>query len=206
MTVLKTERLTNMKLVLATQNKDKIREMKDLLSDLPLEILTYQDFKEFPDIEETGETLEANAILKAEGIFKVTSCASLADDSGLEVDALDGAPGVYSARFAGPGCTYNDNNENLLKDLSEVPVAKRTARFRTVIAICWDNDKTEIVEGSADGLITTEKSGRDGFGYDPVFFYPPADKTFAEMTLEEKNKVSHRGLALIKAKKRLSVK
>ena len=188
-----------MKLVLATQNRDKIREIKHLLEGLPVTIMTFEDFPDFPDIEETGETLEENAILKAQGIALHTGCAALADDSGLEVDALDGAPGVYSSRFAGPGCTYDDNNRKLLKELEGVPGDKRTAHFRAVIAVAWDAEKVETVEGRAEGLITGEKTGRDGFGYDPVFFYPPAGKTFAEMTLEEKNKVSHRGLALLKA-------
>jgi XTP/dITP diphosphohydrolase len=195
-----------MQIVLATFNKDKIREMKNLLGDLEIEILTYKDFKDFPEIEETGDTLEANAVLKAEGIFKATGCAALADDSGLEVDALNGAPGVYSSRFAGPGCTYDDNNRKLLEDMNSVPVARRTARFRTVIAVCWGDEDTDLVEGRVDGFITTEKKGGDGFGYDPVFFYPPAGKTFAEMTLDEKNAVSHRGRALLGAKKIITAK
>ena len=193
-----------MQLVLATQNKDKIREIKHLLEDLPVTIMTCDDFLDFPDIEETGTTLEENAILKARGIAEFTGHAALADDSGLEVDALDGAPGVYSSRFAGPGCTYDDNNRKLLKELESVPEEKRTARFRTVIAVAWDESNIETVEGRAEGVITESKTGGDGFGYDPVFFYPPAGKTFAEMTLEEKNKVSHRGLALVKAVKLLA--
>ena len=192
-----------MKLVLATQNRDKIREIRHLLEELPVTIMTFEDFPDFPDIEETGKTLEENAILKASGIALYTGCAALADDSGLEVDALDGAPGVYSSRFAGPGCTYDDNNRKLLKELEGVPDDKRTARFRTVIAVAWDADKVDTVEGRAEGVITVEKAGGDGFGYDPVFFYPPAGKTFAEMTLEEKNRVSHRGKALVKAVKLL---
>ena len=192
-----------MKLVLATQNRDKIREIRHLIEDLPVTIMTFEDFPDFPDIEETGKTLEENAILKASGIALYTGCAVLADDSGLEVDALDGAPGVYSSRFAGPGCTYDDNNRKLLKELEGVPKEKRTARFRAVIAVAWDAEKVETVEGRAEGVITVEKAGGDGFGYDPVFFYPPAGKTFAEMTLEEKNKVSHRGKALVKAVKLL---
>ncbi|MEW5925385.1 MAG: XTP/dITP diphosphatase [Candidatus Zixiibacteriota bacterium] len=193
-----------MQLVLATRNKDKIREIKNLLEELPITIMTFEDFLEFPDIEETGETLEENAILKARGIAEFAGVAALADDSGLEVDTLDGAPGVYSSRYAGPGCTYDDNNRKLLKDLEGVPKEKRTARFRTVIAIAWDESKVETVEGTVDGFIAEKKTGRDGFGYDPVFFYPPAGKTFAEMTLAEKNKVSHRGRALIKASELLA--
>lgn len=195
-----------MRLVLATKNKDKIREIKNVLAGLPVEIKTFDDFDDFPDIDETGETLEDNALLKAQGIAKATGCAALADDSGIEVDALGGAPGVYSSRYAGPGCTYDDNNRKLLQEMAGVPEEKRTARFRAVIAIAWNENDAETVEGRVDGVIITEKKGRDGFGYDPVFFYPPAGKTFAEMTLEEKNKVSHRGKALIRAKELLSGK
>ena len=189
-----------MQLVLATHNKDKIREIKDLLDDLPVEIKTFKDFPDMPDIDETGATLDENAILKANGIFEYTGLPALADDTGLEVDALGGQPGVYSSRYAGPGCSYDDNCNKLLKDLKGVSFERRGARFRTVIAITWDKDKVETVEGRADGIITTSKKGESGFGYDPVFFYSPANKTFAEMRLEEKNEVSHRGLALVKAK------
>ncbi|UCD18584.1 MAG: XTP/dITP diphosphatase [Candidatus Zixiibacteriota bacterium] len=189
-----------MQLVLATQNKDKIREIKNLLQDLPVTILTCDDFLDFPDIEETGETLEENAVLKAGGIAKFTGLATLADDSGLEVEALGGAPGVFSSRYAGPGCTYADNNRKLLREMKDIPEGKRAARFRAVIAIVWDADKVETVEGRAEGKIITENRGVDGFGYDPVFFYPPAGKTFAEMTLDEKNSVSHRGKALLAAR------
>jgi XTP/dITP diphosphohydrolase len=193
-----------MKLVLATNNEDKVREIVRLLSDLDIEVLTSKDFDHFPDIEETGETLEENAILKAEGIFKATGVVSLADDSGLEVDYLNGAPGVYSSRFAGPGCTYDDNNRKLLKELTGVPREKRTARFRCVIAVCFGPNQMETVEGSAEGYITEKKRSGGGFGYDPVFYYPPLEKTFAELTLDEKNAVSHRGLALVKAKELLA--
>ena len=186
-----------MKLVLATNNPDKIREMKNLLEDLPIEIMTAGDFSDFPEIEETGTTFEENAVLKAEGIFRATGLAALADDSGLEVDHLNGAPGVYSSRYAGPGCTYDDNNRKLLAEMAGVPREKRTARFRCVIAICFGEGDTQVVEGKAEGYITERKSTAiHGFGYDPVFFYPPHGKTFAELTLEEKNKISHRGLAL----------
>ncbi len=190
-----------MKLVLATNNQDKVREMKNLLDDLDIEILTSKDFDDFPEIEETGETLDDNAILKAEGIFKVTGLPSLADDSGLAVDFLDGAPGVYSSRFAGPDCTYDDNNTKLLQEMQGVSRERRTARFSCVIAICFGEGDTELVEGNAEGFITEEKAKASaGFGYDPVFFYPPHGKTFAELTLDEKNAISHRGLALKAAK------
>jgi len=190
-----------MKLVLATNNTDKVREMKNLLDDLDIEILTSKDFDDFPDIEETGTTLEENAILKAEGIFRATGRPSLADDSGLEVDALDGRPGVYSSRYTGPGCTYDDNNKKLLEEMNGVPWDKRTARFRCVIAICFMPGDTVLVEGKAEGYISEKKAtATQGFGYDPVFYYPPHKKTFADLTLDEKNKISHRGLALKAAK------
>jgi XTP/dITP diphosphohydrolase len=195
-----------MKLVLATNNADKIREIRNLFDHLPVEIMTKDDFRSFPDIEETGTTLEENAKLKSEGIFKHTGCTAIADDTGLEVDALGGAPGVYSSRFAGENATYDDNCNKLLKMMQSIPDARRTARFRTVIAVTWDDGTTETVDGIAEGIITRERIGFDGFGYDPVFYYPPAGKTFAEMTLDEKNKVSHRGLALFKARELIARK
>jgi XTP/dITP diphosphohydrolase len=185
-----------MQLVLATNNKDKIREIKQLLDELPITIMTAEDFLDFPDPEETGTTLEENAIIKAREIAEFCDMPALADDSGLEVDALDGAPGVYSSRYAGDDVTYRDNNDKLLRELSGVPTEKRTARFRCVIAIAWDKDDIQTVDGAADGVIAEDIAGREGFGYDPVFVYPPAGKRFSEMTLEEKNKISHRGLAL----------
>jgi len=195
-----------MQLVLATQNRDKIREIRNLLKDLPVEIRTVDDFEDFPDIEETGETLEENAILKARGIAEFTGLAALADDSGLEVDFLGGKPGVYSSRYAGPGCTYADNNRKLLEELKSVPDNKRGARFRTVIAVAWDKDNVETADGTVEGIITSKRIGDNGFGYDPVFFYEPAGMTFAEMTLDEKNRISHRGKALRKARDLLAKK
>jgi XTP/dITP diphosphohydrolase len=189
-----------MQLVLATNNRDKVTEIRHLLEDLPVTILTKDDFLEFPDPEETGSTLEENAILKARAVSEFTGLPALADDSGLEVDALNGAPGVFSSRYAGPDVTYRDNYTKLLADLTGVPLAKRTARFRCVIAIAWTSEKIETVEGMVEGLISEEIAGDKGFGYDPVFFYPPTKKRFSEMTLEEKNRISHRGLALQKAR------
>ena len=187
-------------LVLATNNQDKVREIKQLLNDLPVTILTADDFQDFPDIEETGSTLEENARLKANGIAKFTGQAALADDSGLEVDALDGAPGVYSSRYAGVNVTYDDNNQKLLKQLHGVSQKQRSARFRCVIAIDWGDGTTDTCEGACEGFIAEDVIGHEGFGYDPVFYYPPADKRFSEMTTAEKNEVSHRGLALEAAK------
>jgi XTP/dITP diphosphohydrolase len=185
-----------MQLVLATNNRDKITEIRHLLDDLPVTILTRDDFLEFPDPEETGATLVENAILKAKAISAFCALPALADDSGLEVDALGGAPGVYSSRYAGENVTYRDNYEKLLRELTGVPREKRTARFRCVIAVAWSPEEIQTVEGAAEGIIAADVVGDKGFGYDPVFFYPPLGKRFSEMTLDEKNRVSHRGLAL----------
>ncbi|MEW6051073.1 MAG: XTP/dITP diphosphatase [Candidatus Zixiibacteriota bacterium] len=189
-----------MQLVLATNNKDKITEIKHLLDDLPVTILTADDFLEFPDPEETGATLEENAILKARATAEFTDLPALADDSGLEVDALDGAPGVFSSRYAGDNVTYRDNYLKLLDTLKGVPTQRRTARFRCIIAIVWEDMTIETVEGVAEGLIAENVVGDKGFGYDPVFFYPPLNKRFSEMSLDEKNLVSHRGKALQEAR------
>lgn len=188
-----------MKLVLATNNEDKIREIRACLADLELEILTRADFENFPDPPETSNTLEGNAELKAQAISEATSLPALADDTGLEVTALDGAPGVLSARYSGKDATYKSNCAKLLHEMEGFPEDQRGARFRTVIAIVWDGD-LKLVDGVVDGRITESPRGASGFGYDPVFLYPPAGKTFAEMTLEEKNRISHRGKALAQAK------
>lgn len=190
-----------MQLVLATNNEDKIKEIKHFLDDLPITILTRNDFLEFPDVEETGSTLEKNAILKAQEIARFCGLPALADDSGLEVDFLKGTPGVFSSRYAGEKVTYADNNRKLLEALKGVPQEKRTARFRCVIAICWETDKKiDTVEGIVEGYITEDIMSNNGFGYDPVFYYPPKNKRFSEMSLKEKNLISHRGQALNKAR------
>jgi XTP/dITP diphosphohydrolase len=189
-----------MKIVLATNNKHKIEEIKNILSDPKLEILSLNDFKNFPKIEETGKTLEDNAILKARAIYKFSKLISLADDSGLEVDALDGAPGVLSSRFAGEHCSYKDNNIKLLSLMENIPWEKRGATFVCMVAIAKDVDDIRIVRGEVRGIITTEEKGKGGFGYDPLFYLPELDKTFAQLSFEEKNKRSHRAKAFRKAK------
>ncbi len=185
-----------MQLVLATNNEDKIKEIKYLLEELPITILSRNDFLEFPEIEETGSTLKENALLKAKAIAAFCDLPALADDSGLEVDALNGQPGVYSSRYSGDDATYESNCKKLIRELKGVPKKKRTARFRCLIAIDWNDGSTETTEGVADGLITEDIKGNKGFGYDPVFYYPPKKKRFSEMSTEEKNLVSHRGIAL----------
>ncbi|NOZ62571.1 MAG: XTP/dITP diphosphatase [Calditrichaeota bacterium] len=188
-----------MKLILATKNRDKVREMRGLLHDLELEIVSGADFPELPEVDEDGETLEQNALKKARVIHEITGLLCLADDTGLEVDALNGRPGVFSSRFAGENASYDDNVEKLLRMMADVPESARTARFRTVVAIIGKNFRRTI-EGICPGIITRERRGSHGFGYDPVFLIPEYGKTFAEMALELKNKISHRGLALQKAR------
>lgn len=194
-----------LRLVLATNNPDKIREIRALLNGLAVVVLTRSDFKNFPDPEETESTLEGNARLKALAIGQATGLPALADDTGLEVDALDGAPGVFSARFAGPQATYESNCAHLLMKMQGIPPKNRGARFRCVIALAWpkEEDKAlevETVSGVVEGLISEQVAGAGGFGYDPVFYHPPSGKTFAEMTSEGKNQLSHRGLALQEAR------
>ena len=189
-----------MKIILATRNQHKIEEIKKILADSQIEILTLEDFPDVPEIEETGKTLEENAFLKAKKIFSLTGIPALADDSGLEVDALNGAPGVISARFAGPGCSYQDNNLKLLGLMKGIPEEKRGATFRCVVALALSQDDIRIIEGKVRGYITEREIGESGFGYDPVFFYPESGKTFAELEREEKNRISHRGIAFGKAK------
>ena len=187
-----------MRLVLATNNEHKIGEIKSIMAGLDVDILTAADFFEFPDPPETGATLEENAKIKAVEIYQGTGIPALADDSGLEVDFLKGQPGVMSSRFAGPGCTYADNNRKLLHLLEGIGEEKRTARFRCVAALALAENDIRLFEGTVEGWITTKLRGKEGFGYDPVFFFPELGKTFAEISQEEKNKYSHRGRAFRK--------
>jgi XTP/dITP diphosphohydrolase len=189
------------RIVLATNNKHKIKEIKNVLSDLQAEILTLEDFSNFPKVEEAGKTLGENAIIKAKAIFQFTGLPSIADDSGLEVDALDGAPGVLSSRFAGEHCSYQDNNRKLLSLMKDIPWEKRGARFVCVVALAKDINHILTVKGEIGGVIAFEEKGENGFGYDPVFYSPKLNQTFAQLPLEEKNKISHRSRAFMKAKK-----
>lgn len=184
-----------MQIVLATHNRGKMEEMSAILGHLPVELLTLDAFPEIGDIPETGNTLKENAFIKAETVHRLTGLPALADDTGLEVDALNGAPGIYSARYAGADATFDDNCQKMLKELHGIPIEKRTARFRTVIAFVNGGEK-EWVEGVAEGRIIEDKRGIGGFGYDPIFYYPPLRKTFAELDSVEKNSISHRGKAL----------
>ena len=184
-----------MQIVLATHNRGKMEEMAAILGQLPVELLTLDAFPEIGDIPETGNTLKENAFIKAETVHRLTGLPALADDTGLEVDALNGAPGIYSARYAGADATFDDNCQKMLKELHSIPLERRTARFCTVIAFVNRGEK-EWVQGVAEGRIIEEKRGIGGFGYDPIFYYPPLRKTFAELDSVEKNSISHRGKAL----------
>jgi len=181
-------------LVLATRNKGKTSEIRDLLKDFPIEIRNLDDFGPIPEIEEDGVTFDENAYKKAHFAARVLGFPALADDSGLAVTALDGAPGVYSARYAGPDATDADRCHKLLQAMEGQ--SDRTAAFECVISIAVPEGPALTYEARCEGQITHQPTGEHGFGYDPIFFYPPLNKTFAEMTMAEKSTVSHRGLAL----------
>lgn len=183
------------KLVLATRNSDKVREIKRIIDTLEIEILCLNDFPEIPEIIEDGDTFQDNAYKKARTVFTHTGIPALADDSGLEVDYLNGEPGVYSSRFAGERATYSQNNQKLLHLLQDVPPEKRQARFRCVMALKTATE-VKFVEGVCEGTIMAELRGSGGFGYDPLFYAAEYKKTFAELELKVKNQISHRGKAL----------
>lgn len=191
-------------LVLATRNKNKLRELTSILSDLPVRVESIASFPGAPDVEETGATMAENALLKARAAARHTGLWAMADDSGLEVDALDGRPGVYSARFAGPGATDADNNAKLLRLLEGVPDPLRTARFRCAIALVSPDGDEYVDEGVCEGVVAREPRGEGGFGYDPLFIVPEYGRTFAELPPEVKDRISHRARALAAAKRRLA--
>lgn len=185
-----------MKLVIATRNKHKVEEIGDILSGLDVELVLSSEFPDVPDVEEDGATLEANAVKKACVVSDATGLPALADDTGLEVDALGGAPGVYSARYSGEPPDYRRNNDKLLRELDGVPEAERTARFRCVVALARPGADVTTVEGVTAGRILTERRGAGGFGYDPLFLPEGHERTYAEMSAAEKNALSHRGKAV----------
>ena len=186
----------NIDLVLATGNPHKRQELLALLEDVGYRIRTMDEFPPIPEIIEDGDTCEANAIKKATILARHTGLLSLADDTGLEVDALNGRPGVYAARYAGEEATYEDNCQKLLRELDGVPYEQRTARFRTVMALVDASLQIEVAEGILEGLITEAFQGTQGFGYDPVFVVPELGCTLAQLTVEQKNRISHRAQAL----------
>lgn len=186
------------KLVVATHNRDKFAELQKELIGLPLEILPAFDFPGVPEVVEDGKTLEENSLKKAKAISDFTGLPALADDTGLFVDALDGRPGIYAARFAGEGCSYADNVRKLISLLEGVPETRRTAFFRTVVTLLVPEQAPRAVAGEVRGLIVSSPRGSGGFGYDPVFQPIGQSRVFSEMTLEEKNRISHRGIAVRK--------
>ncbi len=188
-----------MQLLIATRNRHKLIEIQSILSDLNFDFFSPADFPNFPIINEDALTIRDNAIKKSIESAHASKTLTLADDTGLEVDALGGEPGVYSARFAGEEATYHENNKKLLKLLSGVPLKKRLARFRCVVSIATDQGLVDAVEGVCNGTILESERGGGGFGYDPLFIPDGQVKTFAELPLNVKNRISHRAKALEKA-------
>ncbi len=192
-----------MKIVIATHNKDKFKELYVGLSTFNIELLSLYDFPEIGEIIEDGKTLKDNALIKARTVHKITSLPTISDDTGLAVDALNGEPGVYSARYAGENCTYLDNVNKMLLEMKDVPENKRSATFSTVMA--YVDDKRELtVKGVVEGIITDKIKGIGGFGYDSIFYVCNKGKTFSEMSIEEKNLISHRSKAIEALKAQLA--
>ncbi|MDJ0330967.1 XTP/dITP diphosphatase [Planococcus sp. S3-L1] len=191
------------KIVIATQNKGKAKDFEALLAPLGYKVLTLLDVAQDLDVEETGVTFEENAILKAEAVSKVLGIPVISDDSGLEIDALNGEPGVYSARYAGAAKSDSANIDKVLEKMSGVPENGRTARFRCVLAVAAPNEKTETFSGSCEGIILSTPQGNNGFGYDPIFYVPAQRKAMAELLPHEKAAISHRGNALRELQQRM---
>lgn len=184
------------KILIATGNQGKVREIKDLVKDLPVKLLSFADLDEVPEVEEDGFTFEENALKKARTLAQLTGLVTLADDSGLCVDALDGRPGVLSARYAGEDASDEEKCLRILEEMREVPDRLRTAQFVCVIALVDPEADEKLFRGVCEGRINHEPVGSEGFGYDPVFYSPEAGCTFAQMDRDAKNRVSHRGRAL----------
>lgn len=184
-------------ILVASRNPDKAAEIKQIFTSTGVDVKTLDDYEGVPEVVEDGQTLKENALKKAREVYIATGIPTLADDTGLEVDALNGAPGIYSARYAGNDATYDDNVRKLLGSMHRVDTAQRSARFRTVTAF-YDGTHAVTAEGVVEGQILHERRGTGGFGYDPVFESLETKRTFAEMTAEAKNAISHRGRALRK--------
>jgi XTP/dITP diphosphohydrolase len=190
-----------LEIIVATKNRGKIREIRKALRGLGLKIHSLNDFSDVPEIVEDGESFTENALKKARFYSKYFKKLTIADDSGLEVDVLKGLPGIYSARYAGEGASSRQNNQKLLREMEGIRISKRGARFKCVVAMVSTDGREAVVEGSCRGRIGFRETGKKGFGYDPIFILPQYGKTMAQLTLEEKNRVSHRGKALRKLKK-----
>ena len=190
-----------MKIIHASNNKNKIAELKQILSPLGYEVISQSEAGVNIEVEETGTTFEENSMIKAKAVYEISKMAVIADDSGLEVDYLDKAPGVYSHRYAGENATDKDRCKKILSELDGVPDEKRTARFVCVISYIDSNGNASVLRGECEGIIGREMKGDNGFGYDPIFMI--GDKSFAEISSEEKNKISHRANALKKLTEKL---
>lgn len=190
-----------MEIVVATRNKGKVREIRDALKGLNLRIRSLSDFPDVPEVEEDGKSFVENALKKARFYSQYLGKLTIADDSGLEVDSLNGLPGIRSARYAGERASAEENNQKLLREIRDVPISKRGARFKCIIAVRSPDGREAIAEGSCKGRIGFKEEGRRGFGYDPLFMFPEYGKTMAEITLKEKNRMSHRGKALRKIRR-----
>ena len=192
-----------MKIVVATHNKDKFKELYHGLKSLKIELLSLEDFPEIGEIIENGNTLEENALIKARTVNQLTSLPAISDDTGLFVDALNGDPGIYSARYAGENSTYLDNVNKMLHEMKNIPEGKRQAKFSTVMAYV-DGKRELIAEGFVKGIISNKIKGIGGFGYDSIFYVCNKGKTFSEMSIEEKNLISHRSRAIDALKAKLA--
>lgn len=191
------------RMIFATGNENKMVEIREILGDLPLEILSMKQAGIRADIEENGTSFEENALIKAREVCRLAGEMVLADDSGLEIDYLNGEPGIYSARYMGENTSYRVKNKNLMERLEGVLNEKRTARFVCAIAAVFPDGKELVVRGTVEGIIGYEERGENGFGYDPIFYLPERGLTTAELPPEEKNSISHRGNAMRKMKELL---
>lgn len=195
--------MNNTKIIFATKNKGKLKEIKQIMKDTNFEVISMSEAGINIEIEETGTTFEENAIIKATAVMKESGLPALADDSGLEIDYLDKAPGVYSSRYMGEDTPYDIKNNNILELLKDVSKEQRTARFVSVIAAVFPDNTTITTKGTIEGIIGYEQAGENGFGYDPIFFVPEYNMTTAQMSIEQKNEISHRGKALKLMKNKL---
>lgn len=189
------------KIVFATTNEGKVKEIKEILGDFPIEVVSMKEMGITADIEENGTTFEENSLIKARALAKLTGLPALADDSGLEVDYLNGEPGIYSARYLGRDTDYDYKNNYIIDKLSGAKGEERSARFVCVISLVLPDGREFVERGVVEGLIGYEQKGENGFGYDPIFYLPEYGKTSAELPPEEKNRISHRGKALTAMKK-----